>query len=71
MSSSDKMFYTLSAIALLSLVTYFFYCDLREIKQLTGHSVTSLQSLRANCEKSLPRDKQCQLSVVAHVEEDK
>lgn len=45
--------------------------DLSDIKQLTGHTVTSLQTLKANCEKSLPRDKQCQLFVVASTKEDK
>lgn len=45
--------------------------DLDNIKQLTGHNLASLQTLKANCEKSLPRDKQCQLSVVVSAEEGK
>lgn len=45
--------------------------DLKQVKQLTGQTVTSLQTLKANCEKSLPRDKQCQLSVVASASDAK
>lgn len=63
-------FVVISVIALLLCVISIQYSgDLSTIKQLTGHNLTSLQTMKANCEKSLPRDKQCQLSVVASAKE--
>lgn len=68
---SELMFFAVSfSAAMLLVLVVCFSEDLGDIKQLTGHNLASLQTLKANCEKSLPRDKQCQLFVVAHALEE-
>lgn len=58
-------FFLLLLCLIFVVLTACYYGDLRDTQQLTGHNLTSLQTLKTNCEKSLPRDKQCQLFVVA------
>ena len=65
------------ALALLSMLVFvmgialFFRGDLKDIKKLSGHTRATLQQMKQDCEKNLPRNKSCVIVVSAKITKEK